>query len=224
MRPAKKAPRDNESPILAVSPAIAKQITITESKNSSLDLLLATKKRNFGIIILESTIVTITVNNPSVSITAGCIATNYTLEAIPSENNVTFSWFKDNAIVNNQSANKLVVKDKGSYKVVINSDGCDAEAIENVTVLNCNAPIIPKGVSPNNDNLNDTFDLSNFNVSKLEIFNRYGIKVYSKSNYKNEWIGTSDAGQELPDGTYYYLINFNNSKPKTGWVYLNRQN
>ncbi|KAB1155099.1 T9SS type B sorting domain-containing protein, partial [Flavobacterium luteum] len=122
---------------------------------------------------------TITVNNPSVSITAGCIATNYTLEAIPSENNVTYSWFKDNAIVNNQSANKLVVKDLGSYKVVINSDGCDAEAIENVIVLNCNTPIVPKGISPNNDTLNDTFDLSNFNVSKLEIFNRYGIKVYS---------------------------------------------
>ncbi|MFC6876508.1 gliding motility-associated C-terminal domain-containing protein [Flavobacterium myungsuense] len=167
---------------------------------------------------------TITVNNPSVSITAGCITTNYTLEAIPTENNVTYSWYKDNVIVNNQSANKLVVKDLGSYKVVINSDGCNAEAIENVTVLNCNTPIIPKGVSPNNDNLNDTFDLSDFNVSKLEIFNRYGIKVYSKSNYTNEWTGTSDAGQELPDATYYYVVEFEDRDTKTGWVYLNRQN
>ncbi len=167
---------------------------------------------------------TITVNNPSVSITAGCIATNYTLEAIPSENNVTYSWFKDNVIVNNQSANKLVVKDLGSYKIVINSDGCNAEAIENVTILNCNTPIIPKGVSPNNDTLNDTFDLSNFNVSKLEIFNRFGIKVYSKSNYRNEWNGTSDDGQELPDATYYYVVEFESGQSKTGWVYLNRQN
>ena len=167
---------------------------------------------------------TLTVNTPSVSITAGCIATNYTLEAIPSDSNVTYSWLKDNAIVNNQSTNKLVVKDKGSYKVVINSDGCSAEAIENVTILNCNTAIIPKGVSPNNDDLNDNFDLSNFNVSKLEIFNRYGIKVYSKSNYTNEWTGTSDDGQELPDATYYYVVEFEGGDTKTGWVYINRQN
>ena len=57
---------------------------------------------------------TITVNSPSVSITAVCIATNYTLEAIPSDSNVTYSWFKDNKIVNNQSANTFVVKDLGT--------------------------------------------------------------------------------------------------------------
>ena len=167
---------------------------------------------------------TITVNSPSVSITAGCIATKYTLEAIPSDSNVTYSWFKDNTIVNNQSANTFVVKDLGTYKVIINNDGCNAEAIENVTILNCNTPIIPKGVSPNNDDLNDNFDLSNFNVSKLEIFNRYGIKVYSKSNYTNEWTGTSDDGQELPDATYYYVVEFEGGDTKTGWVYINRQN
>jgi gliding motility-associated-like protein len=167
---------------------------------------------------------TITVNSPSVSITAGCIATNYTLEAIPSDSNVTYSWFKDNKIVNNQSANTFVVKDLGTYKVIINNDGCNAEAIENVTILNCNTPIIPKGVSPNNDDLNDNFDLSNFNVSKLEIFNRYGIKVYSKSNYTNEWTGTSDDGQELPDATYYYVVELEGGDTKTGWVYINRQN
>jgi gliding motility-associated-like protein len=83
---------------------------------------------------------------------------------------------------------------------------------------------IPKGISPNNDGMNDFFDLSLLGVRKLEIFNRYGIKVYQKSNYKAEWNGQSDNGNELPDGVYYYLIEFNSASPsKTGWVYLSKE-
>jgi gliding motility-associated-like protein len=82
---------------------------------------------------------------------------------------------------------------------------------------------IPKGVSPNGDGLNDTWDLSGYNVKKVEIFNRYGTKVYSKSNYVDEWHGQSDNSNELPDGTYYYVVEFNDSPVKTGWVYINRE-
>jgi len=81
---------------------------------------------------------------------------------------------------------------------------------------------IPKGVSPNGDGLNDTWDLSGFNVKNVSIFNRYGTKVYSKSNYTNEWHGQSDNGNQLSDGTYYYVVEFNDSVVKTGWVYINR--
>ena len=81
---------------------------------------------------------------------------------------------------------------------------------------------IPKGVSPNGDGLNDTWDLSGFNVKNVSIFNRYGTKVYSKSNYTNEWHGQSDNSSQLSDGTYYYVVEFNDSVVKTGWVYINR--
>jgi len=83
---------------------------------------------------------------------------------------------------------------------------------------------IQRGISPNNDNLNDYFDLRMMNVQQLQIFNRYGTIVYSKVDYSNEWIGQSDAGNELPDGTYYYVIEFKNNQPsKTGWIYINRE-
>jgi len=88
------------------------------------------------------------------------------------------------------------------------------------TVITCD---IPKGVSPNGDGLNDTWNLSGFNVKKVEIFNRYGVKVYSKANYTEEWHGQSDNGNELPDGTYYYVVEFNDNPVKTGWVYINRE-
>lgn len=82
---------------------------------------------------------------------------------------------------------------------------------------------IQKGISPNGDNKNDNFDLSSYNVKKLEIFNRYGRKVYSKSNYIDEWYGQADNGNDLPTATYYYVIEFNDLPTKTGWIYINRE-
>jgi gliding motility-associated-like protein len=81
--------------------------------------------------------------------------------------------------------------------------------------------VTPKGVSPNGDGINDTWDLSNFDVKELKIYNRYGSEIYSKSPYFDEWDGTSN-GNELPDGSYYYVIVLNNNTTKTGWVYINK--
>ena len=99
------------------------------------------------------------------------------------------------------------------------NNGCSAQSDFQVTIKNCT---IQKGISPNNDGSNDYFDLANYNVSKLEIFNRYGLKVYSKNNYENEWYGQTDKGDDLPDGTYYFVIYFTEGTNTTGWIYVNR--
>ncbi|RYD86938.1 MAG: gliding motility-associated C-terminal domain-containing protein, partial [Sphingobacteriales bacterium] len=82
---------------------------------------------------------------------------------------------------------------------------------------------IPKGISPNNDSLNDTFDLTGLNVRTISIFNRYGKEVFSRANYNNEWGGQANNGDELPSGTYYYMIELTDGKSETGWVYINRE-
>ncbi|WP_155959323.1 T9SS type B sorting domain-containing protein, partial [Flavobacterium saliperosum] len=43
------------------------------------------------------------------------------------------------------------------------------------------------------------------------------------SGYKDQWYGQSNSGQELPDGTYYYVIETADGQTKTGWVYINRE-
>ena len=69
--------------------------------------------------------------------------------------------------------------------------------------------------------LNDTWDLSGFNVLRLQIFNRYGRSVYTKQNYTNEWVGQSSDG-ELPVGTYFYVAELENNETRNGWVYIQR--
>jgi gliding motility-associated-like protein len=83
--------------------------------------------------------------------------------------------------------------------------------------------VIQKGISVNStpDGLNDCMDLVGYNVKKLSIFNRYGMKVYSRDGYTNQWCGQSDNGDQLPDGTYYYVIERDNGETKTGWIYIN---
>jgi gliding motility-associated-like protein len=143
--------------------------------------------------------------------------------------NVTYS-------INNGSSQSVTLTNQGTASVEI-VDSSDTVNIELLSISNGNCTFnfsdsdavsiqlcdIPKGVSPNGDGLNDTWDLGGYNVKKVEIFNRYGTKVYSKSNYVDEWHGQSDNSNELPDGTYYYVVEFNDSPVKTGWVYINRE-
>jgi gliding motility-associated-like protein len=109
---------------------------------------------------------------------------------------------------------------EGEYTATVtNDEGCTA--IASITIDNTSC-IIPKGVSPNGDGLNDSFDLSNLDVIELKIFNRYGLKVYEARDYLKEWHGQSEKGT-LPTATYYYVITLSAGKQVTGWVYLQRE-
>jgi gliding motility-associated-like protein len=133
--------------------------------------------------------------------------------------NATYQWFNSNGDLLGTTST-IVVTSSDTYEIQVTLNGCMVSDFVTINNVFC---MIPNGISPNNDGNNDSWDLSGYDVSKVEIFNRYGAKVFSKSNYTNEWIGQSDNGNELPDGTYYYVIEFNGLPAKTGWVYINRQ-
>ena len=116
----------------------------------------------------------------------------------------------------------LAITEIADYYCTVTENGCSKKSLAfTPNDIICS---VQKGISPNNDGLNDAFDLSAFDVSKLEIFNRYGMLVYAKSGYKKEWFGQADSGETLPDGTYFYMISLNKGESKTGWVYINKQN
>jgi gliding motility-associated-like protein len=170
-------------------------------------------------------------------ITDGCVNNNFILEVVPNDNSfdvntANFIWqyggntigtnsstFDVTSYLNSTTAVELLPL---TFSVIVQSNGCQQN---NAIVLDRIYCDIQKGISPNNDGKNEYFDLTQMNVQLLSIYNRYGTKVYSKAEYSNEWVGQSDAGNELPDGTYYYVIEFkNNQASKTGWIYINREN
>ncbi len=84
--------------------------------------------------------------------------------------------------------------------------------------------------SPNGDGINDFFKidcLSDYPNSVLTIFDRWGKKLYEAKDYQNNWQGISEvnatvnAGERLPEGTYYYSLDLGDgSKPIVDWLYL----
>lgn len=71
-------------------------------------------------------------------------------------------------------------------------------------------------VSPNGDGINDTFfvpELENSENNVVTIYDRYGLKVFEKANYIDEFSGTPNTGsfvlgknKGLPAGIYFYTI------------------
>ena len=108
------------------------------------------------------------------------------------------------------------------YITLTDSNSC--QSIDSVTVT-VDIPV-PNAISPNGDGINDFFvidGIERFNANTIEIFNRYGNIVFSKSPYDNNFDGKSSSGGELPDGIYYYLLNFGvGYEPQTGYILIKR--
>ncbi|ARV10807.1 hypothetical protein BTO05_12860 [Winogradskyella sp. PC-19] len=98
-----------------------------------------------------------------------------------------------------------------------------------LNIENC-PPTIPQGFSPNNDTINDWFNIQGL----YDIFTNHELKIYSRlgnlifeGNDNKAWTGYSNRGINngnlVPVGTYYYVLNLNdiNYKPVMGWVYIN---
>jgi gliding motility-associated-like protein len=89
---------------------------------------------------------------------------------------------------------------------------------------------LPEVFTPNNDGYNDRYMIRNierYPDNHFVVFNRWGNKVYEKTNYANEWDGHSNSkyklgGQPLPVGVYFYILKYANNKVKQGGVFLQR--
>ena len=61
---------------------------------------------------------------------------------------------------------------------------------------------------------------------RIDIYNKWQSLVFREYDYKNtfEGIGNQQGliNNKLPDGTYYYVLTFNGSKPVTGYIIINR--
>lgn len=109
-------------------------------------------------------------------------------------------WYKDGHLINTDT-NQLVIQELGLYSLQYSTRCGELEDKINIEEKDLQW-FIPNVFTPNGDGKNDTFQLSeNLCGSKLEIYNRWGRKVYEADAYKNEW-----DGRELSSGVYSYIV------------------
>ena len=94
------------------------------------------------------------------------------------------------------------------------STNCSLKDAVKIIVKPCESIFMPTAFSPNNDGANDYFSVFASGcvrkVKKMQLFNRWGIMVFSKENFlanneKNGWDGTMNERQ-LPPDVYIYVI------------------
>ncbi|MBK8497238.1 MAG: gliding motility-associated C-terminal domain-containing protein [Flavobacteriales bacterium] len=108
----------------------------------------------------------------------------------------------------------LLADAEGIYwYTAIDQFGCsitDTVLVEvNTTVTG--EPIVPNVFTPNGDLYNEKFRIANIDAAefKMDIYNRWGMKVFSSTNNEVGWNGKLDNGSDaVPDGTYFVIVTY----------------
>ena len=125
-----------------------------------------------------------------------------------------------------------------SYPNDSNGNGIpDYLEVNNHTVSEDNLEVY-SSLTPNGDGNNDVFiirNIENYPENNVSIFNRWGITVYDVDGYgqDNKYFKgisegriTINSQDELPIGTYFYIIKYKNNngeqKQRSGYLYINR--
>ncbi len=121
----------------------------------------------------------------------------------------TFNWGIP-GIGNSATANGLC---PGEYMVEI-TDGraCTVQSV--AAVMDRRLPCMEtRGtITPDGDGLNEAFIINcveDFLDNRLFIYNRWGQLVYETIDYANDWRGVSNDGEQLPEGAYYFILEYN---------------
>jgi|GEM_PF-1120313 len=112
-----------------------------------------------------------------------------------------------------------------SFQYVLSTSTGQDTATVTITIL-CEELTIFNGFSPNGDGVNDNFiilGIERFPNNRVQIFNRWGNKVYDQDSYTNDDpFDGSWTDKDLPGGTYFYLIEDGEGEQYSGWLQIHR--
>ena len=105
---------------------------------------------------------------------------------------------------------------ESSFTTILNAysaNGCLDTAVFNISSLSFEEQFNltpPSVLTPNRDGFNDEFRLdlpeAISQCTNIEIFNRWGMKVFESKGQNMGWDGRTTTGAEVPDGTYFYIV------------------
>src|SRR5690606_10346637 len=180
-------------------------------------------------------------SNLSASDTSICITNCINFNDLSTNTPTNWTWYffgADTPTDNNQNPTNICYSSVGTFDVALvssNAFGGDSLFLSNyITVDSCITPeevvpvvVIPNVFSPNEDGQNDLFKVSGIGILNVSInvFNRWGQKVFNTNQLNDGWDGRTNSGTEVPEGTYYFIIEVtttNGSETKTGYLTLIR--
>jgi gliding motility-associated-like protein len=106
-----------------------------------------------------------------------------------------------------------------SYRVTV-TDLCGNSSFDLVDIplrKDCDV-VVPNIITPNGDGENQFLVFENLDLfpqPKLEVFNRWGNKVFESDNYQNNW-----SPSELNPGVYFFTLELGTIDPKKGFFQL----
>jgi len=128
----------------------------------------------------------------------------------------SWTWDFGNGETSNLQDPSTFYKENGLYVVsltVTDQFGCPntfSSEVRVSTVVSDIVKLIPNVVTPNDDGKNDYWRLDFIDVffpnAEIEIFSRWGVKIFRSVGYSNAWDG-SYKGDPLPVGAYFFTIN-----------------
>ena len=73
--------------------------------------------------------------------------------------------------------------------------------------------IIPNIFTPNGDNVNDIFTINATGISNFDckVYDRWGLLLHEWTGVDGGWDGKSKNGNNCTDGTYFYIVTYNNN-------------
>lgn len=145
--------------------------------------------------------------------------------AISAQGADSYIWMMD--VVDSTAAEQVVYPtETQNYYVGIKSNYCNYIDTVIVNVNDCSELVT--AISPNGDGINDYLELGDIPAmeNEVKIFNRWGDLVNSFTNYDNvnvRWEGTRSDGENLTEGTYYYIFQTTDlSVSYSSWVQIVR--
>ena len=151
---------------------------------------------------------------PTVSVNAGAnvtIVAGQTIQLQGTSDPGTYVWTPSTGLSATNILNPIASPSvTTTYTLTTTSPlGCTASDDVQVEIVpECAKPM--NAITPNGDGKNDKWLVTYGNclsIANVKVFNRYGSPVFESDNYQNNWEGTY-KGKTLPDGTYYYVIEF----------------
>lgn len=150
------------------------------------------------------------------------------INVIVHEGKTPYSFIFENyrTLISEEHFIELNGMEAGDYKLaVVDANSCKSTTTGHeikIGFSNSKTYAVNGILTPNGDGRNDSWTISykpEWDAPEVSVFNIYGQKVYHSNSYQNDWKGTFN-NSKLPNGSYFYLIEFNRTdiKPVKGII------